>query len=1063
MKEKNMLYKTSKLEPFQKELFLNPTNIYRGTPFWAWNCKMTKEQVDHTLSDLKDMGMGGAYFHCRTGMDMPYLGPEFMEMIHYAHEKAGENGMLTYLYDEDRWPSGSAGGLVTEDECYRSRHLVLSPVELPLEDKEENKEDKKFSSSAEAVSGSKRKWIANYAVKLEDGYLAEYKRLESINKESIQAEDWDIWYAYLEISGDNPWFNNQAYVNTLDHKAIAKFIETTYEAYYKELGKDFGNRIPAIFTDEPQFSFKSMLGYAQEKKRLTIPYTDDFEETYQKAYGESFLDHLPEIFWDLPGYGVSASRYHYHDHVCERFTNAYADQIGSWCKKHNIMLTGHMMREPFLEWQTMALGEAMRSYRGFGVPGIDMLCDRRELTTAKQAQSAVHQYNCEGMMSEMYGVTNWDFDFRGHKLAGDWQAALGVTFRVHHLTWTSMAGEAKRDYPAPIGYQSPWFKEYKYIEDYFSRINTVLTRGEPEVKVGVIHPIESYWLYWGTREHTDGIRKEMENNFINLVKWLLYGLMDFDFISESLLADFKQEEDIDGFQVGAMSYDVIVVPNCITLRTTTMSRLNEFSSRGGKIIFAGKVPEYVDAKLCNEPLLLCESLKYEKNCRVIGFNKHELLSHLQIERTIDIHNQDGVRTENMLYQMRKEGKERWLFLSHSEKPLNGDLPEKEILTIEVKGCWKIERLIAETGVIKACECIVKNGKTYWTEESYEYDSFLYHLTPFEENPKAEKVVEGAVQDRTLEESISILSVPDKITVSLEEDNVLLLDQAEYCFDDGLWMPKEEILRIDNLFRKQVGYPMRSEAYPQPWVNTEKEKIKHHLKLRFTIESKCEIPVVSLALEEPEQTELFWNGEKVKSKTTGWYTDRDIQTVRLRNLKKGRNILEVKLPFYSKFNVEPMYLLGDFGVQVAGKTTIVTEPIRELSFGDICMQGLPFYGGNIRYHVEVDIQEGQQGNLYLEATKFRCPVLKASLDGKEKGLISISPYRLNLGKVNVGKHKIDITAFGNRVNTFGPIHNCNQTEQWIGPNAWRTTGASWSYEYQLKPTGILNSPFIFTSR
>ena len=60
-------------------------------------------------------------------------------------------------------------------------------------------------------------------------------------------------------------------------------------------------------------------------------------------------------------------------------------------------------------------------------------------------------------MSELYGVTNWDFDFMGHKGQGDWQAALGVVLRVHHLTWVSMKGEAKRDYPASIGYQVPWF------------------------------------------------------------------------------------------------------------------------------------------------------------------------------------------------------------------------------------------------------------------------------------------------------------------------------------------------------------------------------------------------------------------------------------------------------------------------------------------------------------------------------------------------------------------------------------------------------------------------------
>jgi hypothetical protein len=95
-------------------------------------------------------------------------------------------------------------------------------------------------------------------------------------------------------------------------------------------------------------------------------------------------------------------------------------------------------------------------------------------------------------MGESYGVTHWNFTFQGHKGSGDWQAALGVTFCVPHLTWESMAGEAKRDYPASIRYQSLWFKEYSYIEDYFSRINIVLTRGRPVTRVGVIHPVESY-------------------------------------------------------------------------------------------------------------------------------------------------------------------------------------------------------------------------------------------------------------------------------------------------------------------------------------------------------------------------------------------------------------------------------------------------------------------------------------------------------------------------------------------------------------------------------------------
>lgn len=79
------------------------------------------------------------------------------------------------------------------------------------------------------------------------------------------------------------------------------------------------------------------------------------------------------------------------------------------------------------------------------------------------------------------------------------QMGLGVTVRVPHLSWVSMKGEAKRDYPASIGYQSPWWKDYAYVEDHFARVCTALTRGKPVVRVGVIHPIESYWLHWGAR------------------------------------------------------------------------------------------------------------------------------------------------------------------------------------------------------------------------------------------------------------------------------------------------------------------------------------------------------------------------------------------------------------------------------------------------------------------------------------------------------------------------------------------------------------------------------------
>ena len=57
-----MLYKKNQTSSLDPKLFQNPTSEYRGTPFWAWNCKVSKEDVDRTLIALKMMGDTAAAF-----------------------------------------------------------------------------------------------------------------------------------------------------------------------------------------------------------------------------------------------------------------------------------------------------------------------------------------------------------------------------------------------------------------------------------------------------------------------------------------------------------------------------------------------------------------------------------------------------------------------------------------------------------------------------------------------------------------------------------------------------------------------------------------------------------------------------------------------------------------------------------------------------------------------------------------------------------------------------------------------------------------------------------------
>jgi hypothetical protein len=112
---------------------------------------------------------------------------------------------------------------------------------------------------------------------------------------------------------------------------------------------------------------------------------------------------LPEIVWNLQQGEASLARYHFHDHVCERFVSSFMDQLSQWCRGNGVALTGHMMEEPFLKTQTGSLGEAMRCYRSLDLPGIDLLCDQFEYNTVKQATSVARQNGARGAMCEIYG------------------------------------------------------------------------------------------------------------------------------------------------------------------------------------------------------------------------------------------------------------------------------------------------------------------------------------------------------------------------------------------------------------------------------------------------------------------------------------------------------------------------------------------------------------------------------------------------------------------------------------------------------------------------------------
>ncbi|KAE9378843.1 hypothetical protein N431DRAFT_477990 [Stipitochalara longipes BDJ] len=1034
-------------EPFDSALFRAPTAEYRGCPLWSWNNKLNRKELLEQIDDFQIMGMGGFHIHSRVGLDTEYLGEDFMDLVKRCVDKAKEKKLLACLYDEDRWPSGCAGGLVVAGEPeYKLQHLLLTPLpygnlgEIPA------------PSASGRAARSEGFLVARYRVALnEDGTLAPNSTIMSPNDPS----DENTWYAYIEPNPPSEWFNSQTYVDTFSKLAIARFIDITHEKYKSKVGNEFGKVIPSIFTDEPQFSHKTQLQDPRQRQDVFMPWSLDLPETFKNRYDYDLLEKLLETVWDQPAeMGPSTARYHFHDHICERFVEAFMDQISTWCQENSIFLIGHIMKEPFLWSQTDAVGEAMRCYRNLNVPGVDILCDRFEYNTVKQAASVARQNGGRGVMSELYGVTNWTFDFEGHKGSGDWQAALGVTFRVPHLTWASMAGEAKRDYPASIGYQSPWFKEYSYIEDYFARINVILTRGSPLTRVGVIHPIESYWLCRGPVVENFEEQDFREQAFADLTNWLLQGLIDFDFVSESLLPSQISHSSESGGQlkktltVGACHYETIIVPNLKTIRSSTLRALKNFAALGGKVIIAGESPIFIDASI---PQRLSE-LEIPES-RSIPFTRTDILHALDQQRDLRIVGSNGKHSRHFLYQMRKDENHRFVFICNTERKTGRFTVSST--TISFKGQWQITMLDAFTGEEEAIPAQISPCGG-WTNLHHRFDgcsSILLRLS-------------AGLPDFTLPAPLVLAEEYRRSgevelkSVEMSESNVLLLDYAEYKLEtDENWGAMEEVLRIDNIVRTRLGMPLKLEAYKQPWsISQHERKTITRLELRFQILSEIELEVAHLAMEDPESATITLNDHELPTTSSNqWWVDKAIRQLPVRGgIKKGINTLLVKIPFGLLTNIERVYLLGSFGVRLSGRNAALVAEPDTVKFGDWTRQGLPFYAGNITYNCALEAPSPLQP-IALCVPRFRTPLLAIAVDGVRKGVMISEPYILELGVLEPGEHSLQILAYGNRFNSFGHLHLPEGASPWCGPLLWRTEDDWWTPEYSIVPMGVLQTP------
>lgn len=1018
------------------ETFRQPTAALRGKPFWCWNGELEEEELLRQLDIIQEMGMGGFFIHSRNGLKTEYLGEDWFRMINACIDKCSSSDLKAWIYDEDRWPSGTAGGMATRNPAYRMRSIVMDVTE-----------------PGELINWPDQSdFIEAHLARLNGLVLENYQQLPY---EELQRPPGNTHVLVFrrEIHPSHPFYNGASYLNTLDREATDAFLGITHEKYREQCGGEFGRGIQGIFTDEPHRGFilcdaVSQPGSSQSSH--AIPYTEVLFSEFESRFGQCLRGRLPELYYRYRGERLSRLKWCYIELLQQLFMENWARPCLRWCEENDLHLTGHVLHEDSLTAQVVPCGSVMRYYEHMSYPGIDVLSRNcQAYWGAKQAVSVARQQGQPLVLSELYGCTGWEMGFDGHKQIGDWQAFLGINLRCHHLSWYTMGGEAKRDYPASILHQSSWYSQYRYIEDYFSRINFVLQQGRPDCDTLVIHPVESLWaqfhLGWATwlKSNSEDVDR-IENRFSTLFTWLVDSQLDFDYGDEEQLARLGGIEVIDDevfFSLGQMRYRTLVIGGMETIRESTLEHLREFASAGGKVIFAGEPPTYVDAIPSDAAGIFANEIG------VIPWEKEAIVSSIREKSESQLSVNDGRGVEGVIAQVRLvEDGDLYVALVNTTHNNLRDVK------LEVKTIGALERLNCRDGSVCPVEVKMDSEGLHWQVDFAALEEHVYRIKAnVFDDVSACRNCDTAIYDSHVE-----LTGPFRYRLS--EPNALPLDRARYRLGSADWSGTEDILRIDQAVRDHLEWPHRSGDMIQPWCNHQGVRRGKPIILEYSFEIASLPNRMELLVEQPERWCFYVNGSRLEVPVEpAWRIDIAFKCLPLdpKTLKTGKNVLRMTSMLRPDTDLEAIYLIGDFGVYCEEDSYHIGDLPSTLKVGDIVEQGLPFYTGIVNY--QCDLPAGVSGDgavLELPDIGGACTVISTDEDAS---LVAFPPYRSQLN--TSGTSGFELSVYLTRRNLFGPLHRYPLTEDVTSPASFRTNGDNYRKVYQLCPSGLLETPIL----
>ncbi len=989
------------------DAFRNPPAWYRSATFWVWNDLMTERAVDEGLADLKAHGIGGVFIHPRPGLITPYLSGEWLTLCRRAVTTGKKLGMKVWLYDENSYPSGFAGGHVPQKipDAGRAGLKMTRANLLP----------KWFESPPLLV-----------LAKDSSGWTDITGRLGT---ESFGSGEFRIFHVIHEEP--RAWHGGFTYVDLLRPEVTRTFLDITLGAYKSVIGKEFGKTVPGIFQDEAE------IRPAAEKHSLVVNYTPALFDRFRQKWGYDLIPVLPSLFEQSGDW--RRIRHDFYATTLQMFIDGWAKQYYDSCTANNLRLTGHYWEHLAFRPETNPDNMATLAYSH--VPGIDVLMN--EYTPSGTAQfgnarivreirSIANQLGRERTLSETFGAGGWEMSFADQKRIADWEYALGVNLINQHLTYVTIKGMRKRDHPLSFSYHEPWWKHYGALAGYFGRLSVALCAGEQRNRILVLEPTTTGWMY-ATPTRKSTILDSLSNVFHDFINTLEAGQIEYDLGSEDIL---KNHGSVSGshLTVGQRTYDLVILPPGMeNLEEKTVTLLQHTISGGGNVLCCGDAPRYVGGK---ETDLV----------RNLAAGEHR--GWLQTESAKAMEQIHALSPSPLLFRTSAGIPSPFPLLFHHRRVLeDGELlflanTGNDSCSGEIVAAGRsCDRWDPFTGSIEYYPSVVEGERITFSYSLPPAGSLLLHLRPTAQRPPVANATPAVWTDHPSRDSMLIRRL---------EPNVLTLDYCDLTLGDST--------EGDLYFYTAQQKAFQHHGFEKnPWDGAVQFRTSildrdtfppgtgFTASFHFTVDRGVKSRSLRAVVERPGVFRVAINGKQVKPLPGTWWLDRAFGVYDIgRSVTSGENTITVtSSPFTVHSELEAIYLLGDFSLEVAEKGFHIV-PAREMRQGAWNTQGSPFYPNGVSYtkEFEVDASSVQSERFVARLGKWSGVVASVSVNGSDAGLIAFAPYELDVTRLlKPGRNRISVTVLGSLKNTLGPHHG--------NP----PLGRAWPAQFQTAPQNL----------